>query len=278
MNDTIDLHMHTLHSDGTCTSAELLDLVRTSGVSAFSVTDHDTLAGYRDIAGMLKTGDPELITGVELSIAVGDDDVHMLAYLFDPDHEELNLALLDFQEKRNRRGRMIVEKLRDMGMDVPFEAVEERAGSSVIGRPHIAEAMVNLNKVGSYQEAFDRYISKNSPAYVPKVTLEPKAAIDLVHRSGGLTVMAHPFIDDSARHLDMLQYLGLDGIEVYHSSHTQNEVARLKRIAKERHLVISGGSDFHGREGRYGMVGSQRVPASLLADLKKHVEQIRGQV
>jgi 3',5'-nucleoside bisphosphate phosphatase len=276
MPATIDLHMHTLYSDGVFSATELLDMVRGCGVVAFAVTDHDTLAGYEEIKGMLKNGDPELIPGVELSVAVGEDDVHVLAYLFDPKNDEMTQALAEFQTRRRERGRQIVEKLVTLGLEIPFGEVERTAGEAVIGRPHIAETMVNLRKVSSYQEAFDRYISRNSPAYVPKVTLEPKVTIDLVHRAGGMTVLAHPFVDDSARHLDMLQHLGLDGIEVYHSSHTPQDVGRLTRMATSRGLVMSGGSDFHGREGRYGSVGSQRVPAELLVRMKQHTTQSWG--
>lgn len=276
MSPTIDLHMHTLYSDGVCSAVELLNMVRSAGVAAFAVTDHDTMAGYEEIKRLLQAGDPELISGVELSVAVEEDDVHVLAYLFDPMNDEMNQALAEFQIRRRERGRLIVEKLLTLGLEVPFDEVERTAGDAVIGRPHIAETMVNLRKVSSYQEAFDRYISKSSPAYVPKVTLEPKITIDLVHRAGGMTVMAHPFVDDAARHLDMLCHMGLDGIEVYHSSHTQPDVERLKRMAANRGLVMSGGSDFHGREGRYGAVGSQRVPADLLARMKQYTSQARG--
>ncbi len=276
MDQFVDLHLHTVHSDGTSSASELLEQVRESKVEAFAVTDHDTLAGYVEVRSLLKTGDPELVPGLELSVTINDDDVHILAYLFDPENPELLGALEDFRAKRMERGRKIVEKLRTMGIEVPFEAVQEAANGSVIGRPHIAETMVTLKKVASYQDAFDRYISKNSPAYVPKAVLAPDRAIELIHRAGGVTVLAHPFIDDMARHLDMLLHFGLDGIEVYHSSHTSRDVDRLKRMAKRHNLVISGGSDFHGREGRFGMVGSLAVPYECLAGLKQRAQQARG--
>jgi predicted metal-dependent phosphoesterase TrpH len=276
MDQFVDLHLHTDNSDGTCSVVELLDLVRASRVSAFAITDHDTLGGYFAMRDLLQPGDPELITGAELSVAVNDDDIHLLAYLFDPEYRELTDSLAEFQKKRAERGRQIVAKLHGLGIDIPFEEVERAAGGSVIGRPHIADTMVTLKKVHSYQDAFDRYISKSSPAYVPKSLLSPEEAINLVHKAGGVTVLAHPFIDDMTRHLDMLLHLGLDGIEVYHSSHTSHEVDRLKRIAKRHDLAPSGGSDFHGREGRFGMVGSQAVPAECLTILKQRADRVRG--
>ncbi len=268
MADRIDLHMHTNHSDGVSSSSEVLELVRKSRVVAFAVTDHDTLAGYREIQSMIKSSDPELVPGVELSVQVNDVDVHLLAYLFDPDHERLNQALIDFQSRRSQRGQQIIEKLNRLGAAVPFEAVQKKAIGSVIGRPHIAETMHSLKIVGSYQEAFDRYISKSGPAYVPKISLPPEAAMQLVHDAGGVVVLAHPFVDDAARHIDILLHMGLDGIEVYHSSHTPQETGRLIRIAERHQLLKSGGSDYHGREGRYGMIGALGVPAQYLAALK----------
>lgn len=272
----IDLHMHTDYSDGTCTAEEVLGMVRTSGISAFSITDHDTLDGYRYARSAMKPGDPELVTGVELSVLIGEDDVHVLAYLFDPDDKTLNEALLAFQQKRHVRGQRIVEKLQDMGVDVAFDAVTETADGSVIGRPHVAETLHRLNKVGSYQEAFDKYIGRKGPAYVPKILLEPQAAIELVHAAGGVAILAHPFIDDMAKHITMLTEIGLDGLEVKHSNHTPDQAARLERLAAKYRLVVSGGSDFHGREGRHGAIGSQRVPALYLQELKQRAAQYRG--
>lgn len=272
----IDLHMHTDYSDGACTADEVLEMVRASGISAFSITDHDTLDGYRHAKAAMRPGDPELVTGVELSVMIGDDDVHMLAYLFDPDDKPMNDALLSFQQKRHVRGQQIVEKLNNLGVDVPFDAVTETAEGSVIGRPHVAETLHRLNKVGSYQEAFDKFIGRKGPAYVPKVLLTPQDAIAMVHNAGGVAVLAHPFIDDMARHIPLLAELGLDGIEVKHSNHSAEQAARLERLAAKNRLAVSGGSDFHGREGRHGAIGSQRVPALYLQELKQRAAQNRG--
>jgi len=272
----IDLHMHTDYSDGACTADEVLEMVRASGISAFSITDHDTLDGYRHARAAIKPDDPELITGVELSVLINEDDVHVLAYLFDPDDKPLNEALEMFQRKRHVRGQQIVEKLRELGVDVAFDAVTETADGSVIGRPHVAETLHRLNKVGSYQEAFDKFIGRRGPAYVPKVLLAPQDAIDMVHNAGGVTILAHPIIDDMAKHIPLLSEMGLDGIEVRHSNHSAEQTARLERIAARNRLVVSGGSDFHGREGRHGAIGSQRVPALYLQELKQRAMQYRG--
>ena len=276
MPATIDLHLHTTCSDGKKSPEELLDLVRRSGVAAFAVTDHDTLDGYRQVAAMLQEGDPELIPGIELSARIGERDVHLLAYLFDPDHKELNRQIEDFRQKRERRGRKIVEKLEELGLKVPFEKVQEAAGDGVIGRPHIAEAMVAAGAVHHYEEAFRKYISNAGPAYVAKAKMTPEEAIALTHDAGGVAVLAHPFIDDMYEHLPMLVELGLDGIEIYHYSHTAGDVERVRELAVRYDLLPSGGSDFHGRESRSAIIGSDKVPMAFLDALKQRSQDIRG--
>ena len=276
MPSFVDLHMHTTCSDGLVSPEALLENVRRSGVSAFAVTDHDDVNGYLWIKALIQTWDPELIPGVELSVSMGEDDVHMLAYLFDPENKEFVSALAEFKEKRNLRGRMIVEKLLRIGLEIPFEAVEETAGGAVIGRPHIAETLHRLKAVSSYQEAFDRYIKKDGPAYVPKAFFEPRQAIEMVHRAGGITVLAHPMIDNMLRHLQALVEMGLDGLEVRHPNHSAADVERLTKIAEREGLLKSGGSDFHGREGRHGHVGSQRVPYEFLEAMKAKLPNSRG--
>jgi predicted metal-dependent phosphoesterase TrpH len=276
MKKQIDLHLHTNHSDGTVSAAELLEIVRAKKLSAFSVTDHDTLAGYWAIRSLISDNDPELIPGLELSVTVDGGDLHLLAYLFDPDNEPLKAALDRFRERRNHRARLIVQKLNEMNIDISFEQVQNVASEAVIGRPHIADTMVRSKAVGSYEEAFEKYIRNGGPAYVAKRSFLPEEAISLVHRAGGVTVLAHPVIDNTARHVEMLAGLGLDGIEIYHPVHRQNDIKRLKNLAERYRLLVSGGSDFHGRSTMYGMVGSQNVPEELLDELKQRAVEKRG--
>jgi predicted metal-dependent phosphoesterase TrpH len=276
MKKRIDLHLHTSYSDGTVSAAELLEIVRTQKLSAFSVTDHDTLAGYWAVRGLIGNDDPELISGLELSVIADGGDLHLLAYLFDPDNEPLRVALDKFQERRNQRARLIVQRLNEMNIDISFEEVQNVAGEAAIGRPHIADTMVRSKAVGSYEEAFEKYICNGGPAYVAKRGFLPEEAISLVHKAGGVTVLAHPVINNTARHVEMLVGLGLDGIEIYHPVHKQNDINRLKNLAERYGLLVSGGSDFHGRSTWYGMVGSQNVPEELLDELKQRAVQKRG--
>ncbi len=276
MKKWIDLHLHTNHSDGTASAAELLEIVRAEKLSAFSVTDHDTLAGYWAVKSLIRDHDPDLIPGLELSVTAGGGDLHLLAYLFDPENQPLKAALDRFRESRNHRARLIVQKLNEMNVDISFEKVQNAAGHAAIGRPHIADAMVRSKAVSSYGEAFEKYIRNTGPAYVAKRNFTPEEAISLVHRAGGLTVLAHPVLDNAIRHAELLAELGLDGIEIYHPVHSPNDVKRLKHLAERYRLLVSGGSDFHGRSALYGMVGSQKVPDELLDKLKQRTAQKRG--
>ena len=275
MAKNIDLHMHTVNSDGVLATTELIEIVRGKDLSAFSITDHDTLAGYFEATDILNQDDPELVTGVELSVALDGLDLHMLAYLFDPDNEELTDALHSFRKERNLRGQRIVSRLNELDVGLSFDTVEQVANGSVIGRPHIAQAMVEEGHVRSFEAAFQKYIGNHGPAYIPKSMMTPSEAIDLVHRAGGVTVMAHPYINNVVKHVEDLAQLGLDGIEVFHYSHSNEQVRRLKQLAKRLGLVMSGGSDFHGRSDREGEVGSQPVPPEYLDNLKQRAEKTR---
>ena len=277
MGHYIDLHIHTNHSDGICSVEEILSMVRVKELAAFALADHDTLSGYCEMCRILTGDDPDLISGIELSAAAGDDDVHILGYMVDPDDSALNAEITRLQKERNQRGRRIVEKLKELGIDIPFEAVLETANNRVIGRPHIAETMHRLGATRSYQEGFDRYIGTGCPACVPKVRLKLNEAIDLVHGAGGVAVLAHPLADGSVKHLETLVELGLDGMEVWHYSVGPKDTRRLLRLAQRHNLLVSGGSDFHGRGEFDQGPGAQPIPADHLEKLKQRSLEIRGQ-
>ncbi len=267
MSKFVDLHMHTNCSDGLFTPAEILEKVRSANLSAFAITDHDTLNGYKAIQKMLTETDPELICGVELSAGYNEADLHILAYGFDLDFTPLKSALSRFQEERNRRGRLMVEKLNQLGVNISYEHVQKKAGPGVIGRPHVAEAIFDSGAVRRYNEAFEKYIGAGGPAYVAKAKFTPSEAIELIHAAGGVAVLAHPAIGEAYRHIEMLVNLGLDGIEVFHPEHSNEDRKKFKKMAQNLGLSITGGSDFHGREGRNGKIGSQKVPYDCLSRL-----------
>ena len=154
----------------------------------------------------------------------------------------------------------MVAKLNELGMDISYDDVVKTTQGSVVGRPHIAQALFEAKQVSFYEEAFHKYISDSGPAFVAKENFTPKDAIDLVHTAGGVVVLAHPGIQNKEKYLEELVALGLDGIEVYHSSHKMSDVDRYKHLAERYRLLVTGGSDFHGLKNRHGTVGSQKVP------------------
>jgi hypothetical protein len=274
----VDLHMHTDHSDGTFSAAEVVAAARRAKLVAFAITDHDTIAGYREALTYVGADDPELISGVEFSVAMDDSEMHLLAYLFDPDNERLADRLEGFREERNLRGGLMVERLNRLGLDLSMEAVRRHAGKAAIGRPHIAEALVDAGMVDSFEQAFRKYIGNHCPAYVPKNEIGPAEAIELVHWAGGVAIMAHPFVNDMHRHLPGLVDLELDGVEVEHYSHSKQQRREVIRLAKRHGLLMSGGSDFHGRQRHEGEIGCFPVPVSYLDALKERAVEIRGKL
>lgn len=261
--------MHTIHSDGLLSPSELLDVVRSKNLRAFSVTDHDTVEGYLAMRDILTEGDPELIPGLEMSVSNQGVDLHLLAYYFDPDYSALKDVLVRFRENRNQRARKMVELLNDIGLEISFDQVEKFAMGAVIGRPHVAETLARNSAVNSYEEAFFKYIGDGKPAFVPKDNPGPAEAIKLVHQAGGVAVIAHPMICQNDRHIEMMAGMGVDGIEAVHPFHSPSDVRKLMEIARRFRLICTGGSDFHGREGRYSSVGSQNVPGEWLDSLKE---------
>ncbi|HOP08074.1 MAG TPA: hypothetical protein PLF13_12365 [candidate division Zixibacteria bacterium] len=276
MKERVDLHLHTIFSDGLSTPEELLELVRGCRLRAFSVTDHDSVDGYRAVLALMTENDPELVPGLELSCSSEGRDLHMLAYYFDSDSSMLAESLAKFQEKRNLRGGLMVKRLNELGVEINMDDVIARAGGAAIGRPHVAQALLDRGAIGSFEEAFRKYIGNDGPAYFPKENISPADAINIIHEAGGLAVIAHPVVSGLGFEFDDLIEAGLDGIEAFHPDHKQHEVDRLKQVASAKGLLITGGSDFHGRSGRCGLVGSEPVGIEYFERLKKAATQKRS--
>lgn len=276
MKQRVDLHLHTTCSDGLKSPSELFEAVRERKLAAFAITDHDTIEGFLIARELVRNGDPELIPGLELSCSSNSGDLHMLAYCFDPDNVRLLETLEDFKEKRNQRGRTMVQRLNDMGITITYDDVLEAAGGAAIGRPHVAAAMHRCKAVASYDEAFRLYIGDGKPAYVSKQNFPPADAIKLIHDAGGVAVLAHPMVAGAIEHIEELVGLGIDGIEAMHPDHKQHQAANLKEMAARFRLIWTGGSDFHGRGGRCGSVGSEATPIDCIKAMRSRSSQKRG--
>lgn len=274
MDRYIDLHIHTTFSDGLVDPDQMVKKVLKSSLAAFAITDHDTIDGLREVARLLPESGPELINGLEMSTEQKGLDLHILGYLFDIDNVKLNAVLYDLQEKRESRARKIVVKLKKLGMEMPFDEIAQAAGVGSVGRPHIADALYRHGHTKSYLEAFHKYIATGGPAYVPKTKVTPAEAIELVHQAGGIAILAHPTIDNTVQFVESLVEAGLDGLEMYHYSASRSQRQGIKKLADKFGLVLSGGSDYHGRDNRRNNIDRSRVPYDFLEGMKKRRHEV----
>ncbi len=244
-----DLHSHSTASDGTSTPAEVMRRARAAGLDVIALTDHDTVAGH-DEARAARPAGLTLVPGMELSCRLDGHSVHLLGYLFDPADPELAAETARIRESRVRRAEEMVERLAELGVPVTWQRVQAIAGDGVVGRPHVARAMVEAAVIGSPDQAFGpEWIGEGGRAYVPRYALDPARAIGLVRAAGGVSVLAHPRARGWEVPDDVIAGLaaaGLAGIEVWHPDQDQAQRTALRDLAARLHLVASGGSDDHG--------------------------------
>lgn len=273
----IDLHVHSIYSDGCDTPAELVKLALSSGVKALALTDHDTTDGVEDFILACKEASLPGIVGVELSAHVSSGTLHILGLGFNPSDKPLMDALVRIRNSREERNHRILAKLNELGVPLTWEEVQGFAGDDVIGRPHFAQAIVARGLAASVAEVFERFLQKGAPAYADRLRLAPVECVELIRNAGGIPVVAHPLTweyDTTVleRSLAELQEAGLLGLEAYHSSHDSGDVVELLRIAAKRGLLVTGGTDYHGfavkPDVRLGFGnGSTPAPDNLLQSL-----------
>lgn len=264
----IDLHIHSTFSDGSETPEDIVAASKRLGLSAIALTDHDNMSGVPAFLDACRAEEITGIAGVEISVALdesyGDDStLHILGFGLDsrnPQARELLGRVLDGRAWRNEQ---ILTKLDHLGVGLDWEEIEVCVGEDVMGRPHIAQAMVDRNYVSTPQEAFDRYLAKGAPAYVDRYRLFADEAVQMIADAGGLTFCAHPFtwISDETRlkrELREFKERGLVGVEAWHSDHSEEQVVALLRMAKQLGLMVSGGSDYHGEVKPRVKLGSGR--------------------
>jgi predicted metal-dependent phosphoesterase TrpH len=268
-----DLHSHSNRSDGTLAPAEVMRLAASRDLTGVALTDHDTFDGLAEAAAEAQGIGLELVPGIEFSAEYDGASLHILGYWVDPDDPAIDAELLRLTATRFRRGEMIVEKLRELGFDITVERVLELAGGEAIARPHIAEAMVEAGIVADEQEAFDRYISDDGLAYVPKHALQPSEALRLIGQAGGVCVLAHPAmwrgtdtVPDTL--IEEMAEGGMVGLEVFHPDHDDEMRAKYAALAARLDLVPTSSSDCHGERFGYRM-GQERTDAETFAELKR---------
>jgi 3',5'-nucleoside bisphosphate phosphatase len=243
---TVDLHTHTTLSDGRLSPEQLLEAIAGSGVDFFSITDHDGLRIYREYQALLSPYAHKIITGVEISTFTCGREVHILGYGFPIAPDTLVDVLTDRREARRLRAEKIVAKLDKLGVKIHMSDVECQTNGGMIGRPHIARALVESGEARDIADAFERFIGSNCPAYEPSTSLTAADAIAAIKNCGGVSVLAHPVRNAAEELLGELVEAGLQGVEVYSSSHTAHDAERLLAKARASKLVMTAGTDFHG--------------------------------
>ena len=275
--DTIDLHTHSTFSDGTFTPLQLVKYAEEKGLKAFALTDHDTTEGVKE-AKSIETN-VEVISGVEISTRYDKKEIHIVGLYVNENDADLNKQLKYYREKRVTRNFEILEKLNSLGVNITIDDVKESCTGDVISRAHIAKALVSKGFVGSYTEAFDRYLGDNKCAYVPRETLNYEESMELITKAGGVPVLAHPLLykmsDTTLENMMVkLRQKGLKAVEVYYSTHSNSDTQHIMAMANRVGLIYSGGSDFHGAtKPKIDMgtgMGKLAVPYEIL-------EKIRGE-
>jgi 3',5'-nucleoside bisphosphate phosphatase len=246
----VDLHIHTNASDGKYSPGEIVLKAHEAGLLYIAICDHDSIEGVASAqAAALKTPGITVISGVEINTDIPAGELHILGYFYDQNNLELKQTLERLRTSRIARAQLIINKLRKMGIKIDFVRVEELAGAGAIGRPHIAQAMLEKGYINSFREAFIKYLNRGGPAYVERAKITPVEATQLIVRAGGLPVLAHPLtFENFEATIAELKPAGLVGMEVYCSNYSSEQIQNLSRIAEHFSLIPTGGSDYHGLE------------------------------
>ncbi|MBN2075449.1 MAG: PHP domain-containing protein [Dehalococcoidales bacterium] len=266
----VDLHLHSSVSDGVLSPVEVVQKAAELGLTVISLTDHDNVDG---IAPALKTAEQypsmTLIPGLEISTDTSTGEIHVLGYYIDHTNPELLTTLEKLRDSRLGRAQKMIEKLSGMGMPIEWERVKELSGNGSVGRPHIAQALLERGYIDTLKEAFSKYISFGGPAYIPREKMIPAEAVELINRAEGLAVLAHPLgIANLDTLLKTLVRTGLIGLEVYYKDYPTKDRESLARLAEKYGLIATGGTDYHGLdESTEVMMGEAGVPPYVADNL-----------
>ncbi|MBI3548692.1 MAG: PHP domain-containing protein [Elusimicrobia bacterium] len=265
----LDLHTHSRYSDGTATPAEVVRRARAAGVAVMVLSDHDTIGGYAEASDAAKEAGITLRCGVEINTCE-DDHLHILGYHIDPGSSALAARLEEFRRRRNSRILKIVEKLQAAGIDITFEDIRG-VSLEALGRPHVADAMTRKGIVRSRKEAFDRYLVRGKPGYVPPMGPTAQEAIEAIKTAGGWASLAHPGSHEHGGRLKRLKGFGLEGVEAYYPTHSFENTQNLLQLAREQSLQPTVGSDFHGPGTGRDRIGTFEVEDGLFEQLAERL-------
>jgi len=263
-----DLHLHTHFSDGTFTPEELVERACSSGLSAIALTDHDTMEGCARAASACAAAGLEFVPGTELTAEYKNVEVHILGYFLDGTNERLLHEIAQCQSVRQERIHEMVRRLNQKRIPLDAGRVFAIANCRAPGRPHVARALVEEGYCTDLDQAFERFLKRGKPAWVPKRRIEAADAIELIHQAGGLAVMAHPALNRTDEIIPPIVKAGLDGIECFHTKHSTTAVERYLELADRYKLLVTGGSDCHGMSKGKPLIGTIKLPS-------QHVDMLR---
>jgi 3',5'-nucleoside bisphosphate phosphatase len=272
-----DLHLHTNFSDGGYTPEELVAQAAKHQFAAIALTDHDTVEGCERAETACKAVGIEFIPGTELTAEQGGFEIHILGYFLDTGNPKLLAEIAKFQEVRQNRIREMVARLNELDVPLPVEAVFALANCRSPGRPHVARALVQEGLCDTLDEAFERFLKKNRPAWVPKAKMSAADAIELIHQAGGLAVMAHPGLNRTDQVIPEMVEAGLDGIECFHTKHSTAISEHYLELADKYRLLTTGGSDCHGVSKGKPLIGTIKLPYEHVIKLREARERRCGQ-
>jgi 3',5'-nucleoside bisphosphate phosphatase len=271
-----DLHLHTFFSDGTYAPEELAQAAHRHGLAALALTDHDTVEGCARAAEACRALGIEFIAGAELTAEQAGAEIHVLSYCVDINNECFLAQTAKFQAVRQDRVRQMVTRLNEVNVPLKAEKVFELANCRAPGRPHVARALVQAGSCSSLDEAFERFLKRNRPAWVPKFKMSAAEAIALIHHAGGVAVLAHPGLNRSDDVIPSMAEAGLDGIECFHTKHSTSTSERYLDLADRFHLLVTGGSDCHGLSKGKPLIGTVKLPYQHVEALKAKAAYWKG--
>lgn len=258
-----DLHVHTTASDGVLTPPEIISLAGLCGLRGIAITDHDTVEGLLDpqLFRLAAERNIQLISGIEINTDFEDEEVHILGYFINIEHTGLLNRLREIEQARLERSAKIIDRLHNLSVDIDPVRVRQVAGSGTVGRPHIAQVMIENGYAATIKEAFEKYLGRGKPAYVPRYRLLPREAINLIKLAGGVPILAHPGLIRNRLVIDKIMQMGIRGLEVFYPEHTGSQISQLLNLAVQKQMIITGGSDFHGTENTRNQMGCAGLDA-----------------
>ncbi|PID72257.1 MAG: phosphoesterase [Desulfobulbus propionicus] len=278
----IDLHTHSIYSDGSNTPEELIQLAQGNGITALSLTDHDTMQGVSELVALGKKYHTNIITGVEISARYNSQSLHILGYGINPNNATFTQWLARLQDGREQRNLKILHSLQDFGIDITQEEVDKVSMTGLAGRPHFARLLIEKGVVKTFNDAFRIYLGKGQKAWHSRFCYSAIETIKTIHEAGGIAVLAHPGVIDHEHKrqpaiIRELALYGLDGIEVIYPTHSKKFQKTLLDLAEKHHLLVTGGSDYHGvtrpANRLAGLGGSICPPESLLPAILKKIAE-----